>query len=638
MFVSLIILFTASAAFSQVKFVGDDLSHYHQEQGIVNCTHEPVFDPEIHENLPLMTDGFSVSFIWPLSTPPDEGCNIVNYVDLNSTSAVTDYMGNPWSYNGHRGTDISLHDFRQMDRFVSIYAAAAGTVVQIRFNNFDRNTGWDNSPANLVLIRHNDGTYAYYYHLMKNSVTVKLGEYVPQGRLIGYVGSSGNSTDAHLHFEPGFFTGDTWTRRDPWHGTNNSLESLWEDQYQYVGNDPFKFMDMGVYVNASVGGPIETNTTSAKLKERIIDPVTVSGYEPRVGVWLQYQSANTTAVTFEIRKPSGTLFKSTTYTPGPSDQYGWAYWVPTFDVGIEETGNWYARIVRSGVELGRKYFNVQLLTSTRPRLWPEAAQCFRKSLLVQKDTLRVRPPRVNMQYELLNAPAGVSITNDSIINIGAFDNIWRVREFKVIASIGGNATLRDTMIYKLIDTTKNQILGNGVCSVELTGMIEGFWNGTDMVEDTVTVQVRAPLYPYNLVDQTKVYLNKNGYAIANFLTASPGLSYYLVVKHRNSIETWSKNTVQFPNGFPLQYDFTTSITKAYGNNLKLKSGQYCFYSGDVNQDGTVNLADVSAVYNASTVYTFGYYPTDLTGNNFINLADITIVYNNATTFVSKETP
>ncbi|MBK7160859.1 MAG: M23 family metallopeptidase [Ignavibacteria bacterium] len=60
-------------------------------------------------------------------------------------------------------------------------------------------------PANIVLIRHDDGSYAYYYHLMRKSVLVKLGEYVLQGKEIGYVGSSGSSTDAHLHFEPGYF-------------------------------------------------------------------------------------------------------------------------------------------------------------------------------------------------------------------------------------------------------------------------------------------------------------------------------------------------------------------------------------------------------------------------------------------------
>lgn len=80
---------------------------------------------------------------------------IVNYVD--DLANIRDYNDNDWSYNGHNGTDIALHDFRNMDRFYAVRAAASGTVVELTVNNFDRNTGLDNGiPSNTVLIRHND--------------------------------------------------------------------------------------------------------------------------------------------------------------------------------------------------------------------------------------------------------------------------------------------------------------------------------------------------------------------------------------------------------------------------------------------------------------------------------------------------
>ena len=173
------------------------------------------------------------------------------------------------------------------------------------------------------------------------------------------------------------------------------------------------------------------------------------------------------------------------------------------------------------VEKGRYFFDVQLLTSNRPRMSPVAAKCFRKSIFVQRDTLRVRPVRSNMQYDLVNAPPEISITQDPILNIGSFSQIFRTRDFKVIASMGGSSTLRDTMLYILIDTTKNNTSGNGVKSIELNAKIEGFWNGSTMESDTVTVLIRSSLFPYAIVDSAKVLLNSSGYAPANFFNTSP---------------------------------------------------------------------------------------------------------------------
>ena len=231
------------------------------------------------------------------------------------------------------------------------------------------------------------------------------------------------------------------------------------------------------------------------------------------------------------------------------------------------------------------------------------------------------------------------MTNDSIITIGSFDQSLRIREFKVIGSIGGSASLRDTMIYKLIDSTKNILFGNGVISLELNAMMEGFWNGSSLTGDTVSVLLRAPLFPYAIVDSARVKLNSNGFAIANFLNASSGVYYYLVVKHRNSIETWSKTAQVFSLGVPLGYDFTTSKTKAYGDNLKLKSGEYCIYSGDVNQSGSIDLTDLLQVYNISDNFFQSVYGvTDTNGDGVTDLTDVLITYNNSINFILKIRP
>lgn len=54
--------------------------------------------------------------------------------------------------------------------------------------------------ANVILIRHNDGTQAMYAHLKQNGVAVNVGDTIQQGQVIGYSGNTGYSAFPHLHF------------------------------------------------------------------------------------------------------------------------------------------------------------------------------------------------------------------------------------------------------------------------------------------------------------------------------------------------------------------------------------------------------------------------------------------------------
>ena len=131
-------------------------------------------------------------------------------------------------------------------------------------------------------------------------------------------------------------------------------------------------------------------------------------------------------------------------------------------------------------------------------------------------------------------------------------------------------------------------------------------------------------------------LNNSGYATTTFYSAATG-SYYIQITHRNSLETWSGAPVYLSANVN-DYDFTTAASKAYGSNMILKSGRYCDYSGDVNQDGFVNLTDVLLIFNASSAFTTGYVVTDVSGDDIVDLTDITIGYNNSTNFVTKVSP
>ncbi|MCY7362827.1 MAG: DNRLRE domain-containing protein [Ignavibacteria bacterium] len=165
-------------------------------------------------------------------------------------------------------------------------------------------------------------------------------------------------------------------------------------------------------------------------------------------------------------------------------------------------------------------------------------------------------------------------------------------------------------------------------SLNLTSFIEGFWNGTSMVKDTAKVYLRNSAPPYAIVDFSKAELNSNGIGNYCFFSAAGG-SYYIVVDHRNSIDTWSNTPQTFAPGVVKVYNFSTAANKAYGNNEVLKLSKYCIYGGDVNKDGIVDAGDISAVDNDASIALSGYVITDLTGDDFVDSGDVSIVENNS---------
>jgi len=115
----------------------------------------------------------SGSFVWP----------------SDSSRHVTSGFGPRRSPGGigstnHRGIDIGAR------AGTNVLAAASGYVVF---------SGWNGGFGNFIQIRHGNGYYTVYAHNSRNLVTT--GQNVVQGQVIGLVGSTGNSTGPHIHFE-----------------------------------------------------------------------------------------------------------------------------------------------------------------------------------------------------------------------------------------------------------------------------------------------------------------------------------------------------------------------------------------------------------------------------------------------------
>ena len=97
---------------------------------------------------------------------------------------------NEWTYGGyHHGTDIASTGGRSIYG-APIVAADSGRVIR---------AGWDNSYGNCVYIDHGGGYVTRYAHA--SSLAVSYGQTVTKGQTIAYVGNTGDSFGAHLHFE-----------------------------------------------------------------------------------------------------------------------------------------------------------------------------------------------------------------------------------------------------------------------------------------------------------------------------------------------------------------------------------------------------------------------------------------------------
>lgn len=80
------------------------------------------------------------------------------------------------------------------------YGAKPGTPIRVTGNGQITYRGWNGGYGKSIKVRHTNGYETYYAHMSKYG-KFKKGQFVKQGQVIGYVGSTGNSTGPHLHYE-----------------------------------------------------------------------------------------------------------------------------------------------------------------------------------------------------------------------------------------------------------------------------------------------------------------------------------------------------------------------------------------------------------------------------------------------------
>lgn len=104
------------------------------------------------------------------------------------------YISSPYGYRRsgfHKGVDLCRAD-----------GGANGTTIIASMSGTVEFAGWSNiGYGYMVLINHGNGYKTRYAHMLSGSMCVSAGEHVYAGQPIGRVGSTGNSTGPHLHFE-----------------------------------------------------------------------------------------------------------------------------------------------------------------------------------------------------------------------------------------------------------------------------------------------------------------------------------------------------------------------------------------------------------------------------------------------------
>ena len=172
---------------------------------------------------------------------------------------------------------------------------------------------------------------------------------------------------------------------------------------------------------------------------------------------------------------------------------------------------------------------------------------------------------------------GVSATQYNVIN-----------DLAVHATVPSGAT---TGAIKLTNsdgcfTSTSNPFGVGVptpsCNVTIKLFIEGFYaNNNSLVPvsdavnapltvDTISISLYSSAFPYNFITTRKAVLDVTGNASVSFPSIYSGGNYYLVVNHRNSIETWSRNPVLLPLG-GISYNFATPNSFQRSKNTTNKS-------------------------------------------------------------------
>ncbi|MFM7016179.1 MAG: hypothetical protein ACKOX3_07625 [Bacteroidota bacterium] len=189
-------------------------------------------------------------------------------------------------------------------------------------------------------------------------------------------------------------------------------------------------------------------------------------------------------------------------------------------------------------------------------------------------------------------------------------------------------------------------------TLHLKAFIQGYYSGSGAMTaalnnqgistisdevDTIQIELRDAATGATTITTAKGIILTDGTVSFTLPGAVVGNSYYVVINHRNSVQTWSATAITFST--TTNYDFTTAASQAYGNNqVEIETGVYAMYSGDMNQDEFVDPYDYTLYNDDNNNFASGYFATDLNGDGFVDPYDYSIYNDNNNSFIMSAHP
>jgi hypothetical protein len=197
-----------------------------------------------------------------------------------------------------------------------------------------------------------------------------------------------------------------------------------------------------------------------------------------------------------------------------------------------------------------------------------------------------------------------------------------------------------------------EMIPSSTTTLNLTVMLEGSYLGSGQMRaardesgphygsgtaDHIAIELHEASHYGNIVyTATDVPLSTNG-QVSVYVPAGLSASYYITIRHRNSLTTVSSVPVSF-NDVSVNYAFDAP-GKAWGSRMVLlPGGGYGIYGGDINQDGAIDTSDMNLLGTPAALFYTGYLAADVNGDGIIDSADMTVTDNNRAAGITISTP
>jgi hypothetical protein len=242
-------------------------------------------------------------------------------------------------------------------------------------------------------------------------------------------------------------------------------------------------------------------------------------------------------------------------------------------------------------------------------------------------------------------PADVNGTQSQIVGASFVSPNWSYTN----AATNGSSTVSGTSTSFSPDFSGL----NKFAKLDLTAYIEGYMDGSSMRPvllnsglsypatdcDNITIALHNASSPYAEAHSYSGVLKTDGTLSCIYPGSAEGNSYFVVIKHRNALQTWSASPVSM--SVYNNYNFSTASSQAYGDNMVQVNGLWCMYSGNFDNtipDDFIDLLDYSVWETDYNNFASGYFQSDLNGDGYVDLLDYPFWQTNYNGFIEVLNP